>query len=57
MDMYPKNPEVVPVGRGPEEPLSLAQRHHVEWEPEWNPAFDVTSHCFKVQITFKHLRG
>lgn len=45
VDIHPKNLEVVPVGWGwdPEEPLRLAQGLHVEWEPEWNPAFYVTS--------------
>lgn len=29
----------------------------MECEPEWNPAFYVISHLFKVQITFKHFEG
>lgn len=42
---------------GMEGPLSPDRGHHVEREPERNPAFYVTSHFFKVQITFKHFEG
>lgn len=57
-ETHPQDPDIVPgAQRGHRGTAQPRQSHHVEREPEWNPAFYVTSHFFKVLITFKHFEG